>query len=138
MRLVRLARERWDVLAVLDHRGRCQVVEFLEALASNYQAAREGMLYLLRVVLPRSGPPVQNSQISKPLGGGIFELRRQPKGRKLRVVFFYDSSFRIVCTSAFTKAETTPRREIESARFLARRYREAKFRNELIILERRS
>jgi len=136
MRLVRIARDRWDVLAVVDNRGHCQVLEFLLALAPNYQAAKRAMLYLLQVILPGSGPPAHNSEISKPLGGGIFELRRQPKGRKLRVVYFYDSNFRIVCTSAFTKAETTPQVEIESARFLVRLYREAKFRNELIILER--
>lgn len=136
MKLVRIARDRWEVLAVVDHRGNCQVLEFLLALAPNYQAAKRAMLYLLQVTLPRSGPPAHNSEISKPLGGGIFELRRQPKGRKLRVVYFYDSNFRIVCTSAFTKAETTPQVEIESARFLVRLYREAKFRNELIILER--
>lgn len=136
MKLIRIARDRWDVLAVVDHRGHCQVLEFLSALAPNYQAAKRRMLELLEVGLPNSGPPVQNTAISKSLGGGIFELRRQPKGRKLRVVYFYDSNFRIVCTSAFTKAETTPQIEIESARFLLRLYRETKFRNELIILER--
>lgn len=136
MKLVRIARDLWDVLAIMDHRGHCQVLDFLETLAPNYEAAKRRMLELLEVRLPNSGPPVQNTVISKPLGGGIFELRRQPKGRKLRVVYFYDSSFRIVCTSAFTKAETTPQIEIESARFLLRLYREAKFRNELIILER--
>ena len=135
MKLVRIAREQWDVLAVVDHRGHCQVLEFLEALAPNYHTARDSMLILLRDVLPQSGPPRHN-EISKSLGGGIFELRRQPKGRKLRVVYFYDSGFRIICTSAFTKAETTPIVEIASARFLARRYREARFRNELVILER--
>lgn len=135
MKLVRIARVHWEVLAVLDHRGHCQVLDFLNALAPNYYAARKSMFILLKDVLPMSGPPMHN-EISKSLGGGIFELRRQPKGRKLRVVYFYDSGFRIVCTSAFTKAETTPRIEIESARFLARRYREARFRNELVILER--
>jgi len=135
MKLVRIARDLWDVLAVVDHRGHCQVVEFLEGLAPNYRAARTAMLRLLSEVLPKSGPP-HDSRISKPLGGGIFELRRQPKGRKLRVAFFYDSGFRIICTSAFTKAETTPQIEIDSARFLARRYREARFRNELVIVER--
>ena len=138
MKLVRIARLDWDVLAVVDHRGHCQVLEFLDALAPNYHAAGRMMLHLLEVILPANGPPVHNSAISKPLGGGIFELRRQPKGRKLRVVYFYDSGCRIICTSAFTKAETTPRIEIESARFLARLYREAKFRNELIILGRKS
>ncbi|HWN44311.1 MAG TPA: type II toxin-antitoxin system RelE/ParE family toxin [Thermoanaerobaculia bacterium] len=133
MKLVRIAQDHWDVLAVMDHRGDCQVLDFLEALAPNYHAAKKSMFVLLRSVLPKSGPPKHN-EISKSLGGGIFELRRQPKGRKLRVVYFYDSGFRIICTSAFTKAETTPQIEIESARFLARRYREARFRNELVIV----
>ena len=33
MKLVRIARDLWDVLAIVDHRGHCQVLEFLEALA---------------------------------------------------------------------------------------------------------
>jgi phage-related protein len=136
MKLVRIAREQWDVLAVMDHRGDCQVLDFLEGLAPNYEAAKRAMLILLEEVIPRNGPPRHNIQLSRPLGRGLFELRRQPKGRKLRVVFFYDSGFRIVCTSAFTKAETTPQTEIDAARFLVRRYLEARFRNELIILER--
>jgi phage-related protein len=135
MKLVRIARDLWDVLAVVDHRGHCQVLEFLEGLAPNYRAASTAMIRLLTDVLPKSGPP-HDSRLSKSLGGGIFELRRQPKGRKLRVVFFYDSGCRIVCTSAFTKAETTPQIEIDAARLLVRRYREAKFRNELVIVER--
>lgn len=135
MKLVRIAREQWDVLAVMDHRDCCQVLDFLEGLAPNYEAAKKAMLVLLEEVLPRIGPP-RNVQISKSLGRGLFELRRQPKGRKLRVVFFYDAGFRIVCTSAFTKAETTPQTEIDRSRFLIQLYLEAKFRNELIILER--
>lgn len=135
MKLVRIAREQWDVLAVVDHRDHCQVLDFLKGLAPNYHAAKEAMFVLLEVVLPRTGPP-RNVQLSKSLGRGLFELRRQPKGRKLRVVFFYDSGFRIICTSAFTKAETTPQTEIDRSRFLTQLYLEAKFRNELVILER--
>lgn len=136
MKLVRIAREQWDVLAVVDHRGHCQVLDFLKELAPNYEAAKNAMLVLLEEVLPRTGPPRQNVQLSKSLGRGLFELRRQPKGRKLRVVFFYDSGFRIVCTSAFTKAETTPQMEIDRSRLLVQLYLEAKFRHELVILER--
>ena len=29
MKLVRMGWESWEVLAVCDHRGRCQVIEFL-------------------------------------------------------------------------------------------------------------
>lgn len=35
MKLVRIARVHWDVLAVVDHRGHCQVLEFLKSLAPN-------------------------------------------------------------------------------------------------------
>jgi phage-related protein len=135
MKLVRIAREQWDVLAVMDHRDHCQVLEFLEELAPNYEAAKEAMFYQLEVILPKNGPP-RNVQLSKSLGRGLFELRRQPKGRKLRVVFFYDSGFRIICTSAFTKAETTPQTEIDRSRLLIQLYLEAKFRNELVIHQR--
>jgi hypothetical protein len=30
MKLVRIARDLWDVLAVVNHRGHCQVLEFLQ------------------------------------------------------------------------------------------------------------
>jgi hypothetical protein len=51
MKLVRIAREQWDVLAVVDHRGHCQVLDFLKGLAPNYQAAKEAMPEAARPVL---------------------------------------------------------------------------------------
>jgi phage-related protein len=135
MKLVRIAREQWDVLAVLDLRGRCQVLDYIDALGANYAAAKRGLLRFLRVELPRDGPPTHNAQRCKPLGGGVFELRRQPKGQKLRVLFFYDDGFRIVCTNAFSKAETTPQTEIELARALKDRYLVAKVGQQLEIVE---
>jgi phage-related protein len=135
MKLVRIAKGRWEVLAVVDHRGRCQVLDFLDQLGATYEAAKTAMLGLLQDRLPRSGPPKENSDLCKPLGSGLFELRKQPKGRKLRVIFFYDDGFRIVCTNAFTKAEKTPQEELASARLRREQYLEAKFRRELQILE---
>jgi phage-related protein len=135
MKLVRIAREQWDVLAVLDGRGDCQVLEFLGGLGSNQGAARRYLLRLLRFTLPVEGPPRNNTDLCKPLGEGIFELRRQPKGPKLRILFFYDGGYRIVCTHAFAKTERNPRSEIELARSLRKRYFEAKFRKGLHIVE---
>lgn len=135
MRLVRIACAVWDVLAVLDARNRCQVLDFIDGLGANYAAAKRGLIRVLRVELPRDGPPTHNSDQCKSLGGGIFEIRRQPKGQKLRVLFFYDDGARIVCTNAFSKAERTPRTELDLARELRSRYMTAKFRRKLELVE---
>lgn len=135
MKLVRIGRGAWDVLAVVDQRGECQVLDFLAQLDPNYEAARHAMLLFLRFRLPAEGPPVNNVQLCKPLGDGLLELRRQPKGKKLRVVFFYDEGFRIVCTNAFCKRETTPRTELALAKALRQRYLLSKGRGELSIEE---
>jgi phage-related protein len=135
MKLVRIARDVWDVLAVLDARDRCQVLDFIAGLGANYEAAKRALIRVLRVELPMNGPLTHNSDQCKPLGGGIFEIRRQPKGQKLKVLFFYDDGSRIVCTNAFSKAERTPRTDLELARELRDRYRTAKFRRKLQIVE---
>lgn len=93
------------------------------------------MIQFLRYQLPISGPPRHNVALCKSLGGGVFELRRQPKGHKLRTLFFYDEANRIVLTNAFLKAETTPRTELELARSLRQQYFAAKLRNRLKIVK---
>jgi phage-related protein len=132
MKLVRIAREQWDVLAVLDDRGRCQVLDFL--MGAGQSAAQRVMLVFLRFRLPAEGPS-HSAALCKSLGNGIFEFRRQPKGPKLRVLFFYDDGYRIVCTNAFCKAERTPRAEVELARDLRRQYFSAKLLRRLRIEE---
>jgi phage-related protein len=135
VRLVRIGWGAWEVLAVVDPRGRCQVLDFLDHLGAGYAAARRAMLLFLQVRLPQDGPPVNNVQLCKPLGDGLFEIRRQPKGQKLRVVFFYDEGRRIVCTNAFCKAETTPRTELLLAKAQRKRYLMARLARELSIEE---
>lgn len=134
MKLVRIAKKEWDVLALCDNRGRCQVLDFLAELDGPYQVAAESMLALLHLIVPAAGPP-RGEPLTKHLGEGIFEFRRQPKGKKLRVVWFYGGGAIIVCTAAFRKAERTPRSQIEQARFLSRQYWLARVRNELEIVD---
>jgi len=137
MQLVRIARRRWDVLAYRDHRGSCPVLDFLEGLTGSYLAAAEQMLRLLVQIIPENGPP-KTEPLCKSLGDGLFELRKQPKGKKLRVVWFYGTGAVIVCVAAFTKAERTPRAEIDRARALQREYWEARRHGRLEIVPRRS
>jgi Phage derived protein Gp49-like (DUF891) len=122
MKLVRLAKGRWEVLAVLDRRGRCPVLDFLDELNGDLRPARELLNRSLRLYMPLEGPPTASTHLCKPLGDGLFELRRQPKGPKPGVLFFQDGGHRIVCTNAFSNLETTPRSEIELARGLREQY----------------
>ena len=99
MKLVRLARKRWEVLAVCDDRGNCLVLDFLAGLTgTTYQIAAKQMSRLLDVQVPK----------------------------KLRVFWFYGDGAVIVCAVAFIKAERTPRSKVAQARLLQQRYREAK------------
>lgn len=134
MRLVRMGWEEWDVLAVCDGRGRCQVYEFLLELRQASPAAARSMLAILRHDMPSSGPP-KTEPLCKPLGHGIYELRKQPKGKKLRVLWFYGAGPVVVCTYAFTKAARTPQIRIEQSRLLCKQYFSALSRREIEIIE---
>ena len=126
MKLVRIARKRWEVLAVCDNRGKCLVLDFLAGLAgTTYQIAAGQMSRLLDVQVPANGPP-KTEPLCKPLGEGLYEFRKQPKGKKLRVFWFYGGGAVIVCAVALTKAERTPRPKVAQALLLQERYREAK------------
>lgn len=135
MRLRRIARGRWEVLAVVDHRGRCQVLDFLDQLNGDLRSARDLLNRSLRLYMPLEGPPTASAHLCRPLGDGLFELRRQPDGSRPRVLFFEDGGQRIVCTHAFSKPETTPRPEIEHARGLREQYFTAKVRQGLHVEE---
>lgn len=126
MKLVRIARKRWEVLAVSDARGRCQVLEFLGDLkGTTYEIAADQMFSLLAIQVPVNGPP-KSEPLCKPLGQGLYELRKQPKGKKLRVFWFYGGGAVIVCAIALTKAERTPRSKVAQAMLLLEHYREAR------------
>lgn len=136
MKLTRIAKLRWDVLAVCDARGRCQVTDFLAELeGTTYQIAAEQMARLLRTQIPLSGPP-KAEPLCKHLGNGLYEFRKQPKGKKLRVVWFYGGGAVIVCAVAFTKAERTPRTQIERARAQQKAYLEDRRDEKLEIITR--
>lgn len=119
MKLLRLAKGRWEVLAVLDRQGRCPVLDFLDELNGDLRSARDLLNRSLRLYMPLEGPPTASPHLCKPLGNGLFELRREAKPR---VLFFQDGGHRIVCTNAFSKLETTPRSEVEHARGLREQY----------------
>lgn len=134
MRLLRIAKLHWDVLAICDQRGDSQVLCFLEDLKGIEGMAAESMLQILKETVPRFGPPKAEPHC-KALGEGVYEFRRQPKGKKLRVLWFYGGTAVIVCTAAFKKAEKTPRVLLDQARFLRKQYWIARSRGEIEIVD---
>lgn len=132
MRLRRVKRQVWDVLAVCDDEGNCYVLDFFQSLTGNYATVARKMTALLKETVPAMGPNL-GEPLSKSLGNGLFEFRKEPKGKRLRVIWFYDSGKVIVCTTAFTKAENTPRAEIDRALQFRDRYRRDKAGNRIRI-----
>jgi hypothetical protein len=117
MRLVRIAKGRWEILAPIEPGGEFQGIDS--------RAARDFLSICLRVYLPLEGPPPSNLPHFQPFGDGIFELRHQGQG--LGVLFRDDESRRIVYASA--------KAEIQTALLSKERYFQAKSGQGLEILE---
>jgi hypothetical protein len=135
MKLVRIAKGRWEVLTVVDSEGHCQVLDLLDRPGEGLRAARDFLNVFLRVYLPLEGPPGGCLRPCKPLGEGLCELRRRPGESALRVSLFDDGD-RIVCTSAFARGKEGDKAEIQSARSLRERYFEGRSAWGLHISER--
>jgi len=131
MRLVRVGRAVWDVVAITDGKGGSVLTELDDIDPSYYHA--ETMRVLIEQYVPRNGPPVHNPLRCRPLGDDIFEFKAGPEtGPKLRVLWFYDAGDpierrRIVCTHSFLKkTKKTPPAEKARAVRLRGEYLEAK------------
>lgn len=102
MRLVRIRRAVWDVLAIADESGGRSVWdELLAADASDGGA--EQMRAALHEHVPLNGPPKGKNRC-RSIGDDIFEF----KERGIRVLWFYDAGepverWRIVCTHSCPK-----------------------------------
>lgn len=114
MRVVRIRRRRWDVLAICSDTGAVFALDGLRG-----QNGEKQMLALLRESVPIYGPQKENSTVClpiKPVSRGLWEFRKQPRrGPKPRVLWFPDGERVIVCAHSFVKREKTPPGDIELA-----------------------
>jgi hypothetical protein len=78
MRLVRIARVVWDMVAITDEAGG-NVLSELEAIDPSYRRHIENMRVMIEQHVPRNGPPVHNKLKCSPLGDDIFEFRRDQR-----------------------------------------------------------
>lgn len=139
MKLLRLKRAKWDVLAVLEDDGEtCALLEFLLSPREGQQATRRGLYSFLRETVPEYGPQEDNLDLCarmRPYEDGLFEFRKQPsKGPKVRVLFFRDER-RIICVDGFLKTDETPQRKLTEAAEIRRRYFEAQRKKQIEIVD---
>lgn len=131
MHLLRLGQKVWTVLAVMDHRGACAVLDLLESQGD----PGERLLADLQENIPQRGPPRNNPDASKALRDKIYELREPTtRGGTLRVLYFYDEGRVIVCANAcLKKRNKTPDDLIDAAVEIRKEYLEAKEKKRLMI-----
>lgn len=128
MRLRRVRRAGWDVLAICGPRGDCPLLELLAGLEARLAADGRPMLRLLAFVAEQ-GPP-RNVEMSHKIAGEIWELI----AGRLRVLWFYDEGRLVVCSHGFVKrTRKTPAAEIDRAQAAYREYRAAKRRGTLTV-----
>lgn len=121
MKLRRVRRGQWDVLAMCGVRGECPLVDFLASLETHLEADGRGMLRLLAYTAEQ-GPP-RSVEASHKIAGDIWELI----AGRLRVLWFYDQGRLIVCSHGFLKrTRKTPPGEIERAQAAFDAYHRAK------------
>jgi hypothetical protein len=131
MRLRQIVKQRWTVLAVCDDRGECQVSDFLDAVERDDKASLVQTTAILRQTAD-NGPP-HNTQKSRPLADGIFELKTRSG---VRIPYFYDAGQIVVCSAAMKKPKKAELdRVIERALGDRQRYFKAKRRNQIQIIE---
>src|SRR4051794_26688530 len=121
MRLRRVRRATWDVLAICGPRGDCALLEVLRGLEGQLAADGRAMLRLLAMVAEQ-GPP-RNVEVSHKIAGEIWELI----AGRLRVLWFYDEGRLVICSHGFLKrTRKTPVAEVDRARAAYEAYRAAK------------
>jgi len=123
MRLVQVASDVWEVLAIEDRDGGSVWAELEHADAGD--VASEDMLVTLETEVPLGGPP-RNKRKCRPIGDDILEFKT-PAGGGLRVFWFYDVGMpltrrRIICTHSSRKVKE---RKLQQEKRRARHYRDA-------------
>jgi len=121
MKLQRVRRSKWDVLAICGPRGDCPLLDFLAGLEATLAAEGRAMMRLLEFTAEQ-GPP-RNVDVSHKIAGEIWELI----AGRLRVLWFYDEGRLIVCSHGFVKrTKKTPTGELSRAQDAYDVYRAAK------------
>lgn len=136
MRLLRIARATWDVLAVCDERGDCQTLNLLMSFERGDKKRRKHaqvLLAMLQEYVPVSGAP-KATERCEPLEDGIYAFRSPAS--QIRILWFYEKGKVIICTHAFLKSgQKLNRTQLDRAKGIRAGYQEALSRGVVEIVE---
>jgi phage-related protein len=141
MKLRLVYRATWTIAAICTDRGDCPLWEFLTEGVNDPEGepgarsplGKERVRLLARLrVIARDGLP-RNTAISHQIEPEIWQLE---EGR-IRVLWFYDQGKMIIVAHGFIKkTQKTPEREKLIARASLKRYRAAKLRGAVRLMEK--
>ncbi|MBM4331341.1 MAG: hypothetical protein FJ117_08985 [Deltaproteobacteria bacterium] len=107
----------FKVYAVGSSPTRCDLLDFLNELESNYQTNRDGLYALFDQTAEKGIDLIKHKSV--PLRKGIFRVSEGD----LRVFWFYDQEKIIICTHAIIKKkQKTDKRELDYAIEMKERY----------------
>jgi len=137
LRVARLGRVIWTVLAICEDDGTCQVLDFIDGLEARFDSHRKKFRNILHEKVPKSrlGPRDLPPLWTEHLEDEIYQFKLGPKnGQKFRILWFYDGNRTIVVTRGFYKGvQRTPPSEIKRAKWTRETYLEARASGNLII-----
>jgi len=127
LRLIRSG-QRFRVFAI-QQGSRCKLLEFLDATKRSTPEEHDKLLALLQHSAD-NGPP-RNEEKCKLLGNKIFEF----KTTMLRVAWFYDEGYVIICANGWKKErQKAPRSAIDEAEAARVQYFSAKTKGQIRFL----
>jgi len=131
MNLILLAPGRYQIYAACSDRGECRLLSFLNELEGKFQDQADRMLNFLARVADE-GPP-RNTDLCHQIQDDIWQF----ESGKLRVLWFYGRGRGvIVCSHGFPKTtQKTPKRHINQAIQVLRRYLQDVAKGDITILE---
>jgi phage-related protein len=95
--------------------GRIPMIDYLESLSVKDRA--KIFVYIEKLIELKNRKMLPNTNLSKHLEDGIFELRIKLENKLSRCLYFYMKGENIVFTHGFTKkSQKTPKSEIEKAK----------------------
>ena len=100
--------------------GKCQVLDFLEELASDPKSDYDRLDYLLTRTADNG--VLRNQQQIRPLGDDIYEFKGT---RTSRILFFYDKGKIIICSHGFSGKRGSEKRDVKEQIKKAAKIKEA-------------
>ena len=104
-----------------EFNGKIPMVEYLETLSIKNRA--KIFAYIEKLLELKNKNILPNTNLSKHLNSGIFELRIKLDNKIARCLYFYMSEQKIIFTNGFTKkSNKTPKGIIKKAKLIMENY----------------